>query len=168
MKTKRHYYQFIEAAKLKYQKNAKKDEKKDEEDGNEQKDVKDENVDESQNEAEGNYNIDIKNYITSKEQINQIKCLLSTLGDADMYDPEEACKEEELSMEVTNDDGDPSVISLDLKSEIKEENGEDEEEAKQEKEKIKEEPKTTSTPVRQTRTGVKNGAGPKSKKARKQ
>lgn len=91
------------------------------------------------------------------------------LGDADMYDPEEACKEEELSMEVTNDEGDPSVISLDLKTSIKEDDGEEEEEVKQEKEvKVKEEPKTTSTPLRQTRTGVKNGAGPKSKKARKQ
>lgn len=89
-------------------------------------------------------------------------------GDADMYDPEEACKEEDTSMEVNNDEGDPSVISLDLKNSIKEE-CDGKEELKEEKdEDIKEEPKTASTPIRQTRTGgVKNGAGPKSKKARK-
>uniref|UniRef100_V5G0I4 Zinc finger protein n=1 Tax=Anoplophora glabripennis TaxID=217634 RepID=V5G0I4_ANOGL len=145
LKTKRHYYQFIEAAKLKYQQHSKKEEKKEEnETNNEQKEDAQEGNNESQTEGE---------------------------ADADMYDPEEACKEEETSMEVTNDEGDPSVISLDLKTSLKEDSGDEEANLKEEKEaEVKEEPKIASTPVRQTRMGggVKNGAGPKSKKARKQ
>lgn len=138
LKTKRHYYQFIEAARLKYKQHTKKEEKKEENDTTEQKESEEGN-NESQNDGE---------------------------GDADMYDPEEACKEEDTSMEVNNDEGDPSVISLDLKNSIKEEcDGNDETKEEKDEEEVKEEPKTASTPIRQTRTGgVKNGAGPKSKK----
>ncbi|KAJ8948354.1 hypothetical protein NQ318_019339 [Aromia moschata] len=86
-----------------------------------------------------------------------------------MYDPEEACNEEDNSMEVTNDEGDPSVISVAVKSEKEDD---EEEKAAEKTEEKKEEPKPAApaAPVRQTRTAgqVKNGAGPKSKKARKQ
>ncbi|KAJ8941185.1 hypothetical protein NQ314_010484 [Rhamnusium bicolor] len=143
LKTKRHYYSFIEAAKIKYQRHAKKEEKKEDTEEKEKKDSQDDTMNESQNEEAEN-------------------------GDNDMYDPEEACNEEETSMEVTIDEGDPSVISTDVN--VKAEDNTEEEKVEV-KEEVKEESKTApSTPVRQTRTGggVKNGAGPKSKKARKQ
>lgn len=150
LKTKRHYYQFIEAAKLKYQQLTKKVEKKEEDEANDSKDITKDELNESQNDTE---------------------------GDAEMYDPEEACKEEDATADPV-EDADVSVNNTN--DETKEEEVEDEAEAEEVPEKkeevpeAKEEPKAPApappTPTRPTRAGgaVKNGAGPKSKKARKQ
>ncbi|KAJ8974159.1 hypothetical protein NQ317_005807, partial [Molorchus minor] len=92
LKTKYHYYQFIEAAKRKYQmQHTKKDEKKENTEENTKEEAQDDTLNESQIEdAEEN----------------------------DMYDPEEACKEEDTSMDTTADEGDPSVISTEVKIEL--------------------------------------------------
>ncbi|XP_044750120.1 zinc finger protein on ecdysone puffs [Coccinella septempunctata] len=163
LKSKKHYLKFVEAVKNKYQKQLqeeKEKEKVEKEKKEEESEVKKEDEGEEEGDADGEEEAEDGNEENTENSQDAIE--------SEMYDPEEACTEEaEKDKEDSKQNGDDDApAAVEVKEEKEEEVKEQNTSVSEEKPKPAGQP-TTPRPKRQVATNVKNGAGPKSKKAKK-